>query len=53
MMVMIKTLIKIYTGNHYKSPRYEEAKAPEAITKFRPEDCAHGVLNISNPVGIV
>ena len=50
---MIKVLIKMYTGNHYKSPRYEEAKAPEAITKFRPEDCAHGVLNISNPVGIV
>ena len=31
--------------------RYYEQKAPEPLTIPRPQDCAHGVLNISNPVG--
>ena len=36
---------------HYYVHRYYEQKAPEPLTIPRPQDCAHGVLNISNPVG--
>jgi len=31
-------------------PQYYEQKAPEPLTIPRPQDCAHGVLNISNPM---